>query len=69
MMTPLEDKQRTRRFYFYVAFWLISVAIAFFSGFESGKIVADTNVNNTMNDQEVLDLVAYLKTLKELAAK
>ncbi len=44
-MTSLEEKQRTRRFYFYVAFWLISVAIAFYSRFETGKITAQNEAS------------------------
>jgi len=45
-MTDMEEKQRTRRFYIYVVFWLVSVAIAFYSGFETGKVVADQNDNS-----------------------
>ncbi len=38
-MTPKEQSQRRNRFYFYVLLWLVSVIIAWHSGYSVGKTV------------------------------
>ncbi|MEO9870323.1 MAG: hypothetical protein ABJQ69_03410 [Ekhidna sp.] len=35
-MTELEEEQRKNRFYFFILFWIISVAIALYSGYKVG---------------------------------
>lgn len=48
-MTPLEEKQRRNRFYFFVIFWMISVAIAGYQGYQLGKEVGQHEVQMNRN--------------------
>ena len=53
-MTPLEEKQRRNRFYFYMIFWLISMVIFLYIGYEFGRATEKSNKEKMIYTTEII---------------